>query len=53
MTPIRLRDPDPAALPSRLRVGLMGEFMGATSMAIAFFSTWTTYGTWLPGDQRG
>ncbi len=22
-------------------------------MAIAFFSTWTTYGSWLPGDQRG
>jgi len=22
-------------------------------MAIAFFSTWTTYGTWLPGDNRG
>lgn len=22
-------------------------------MAIAFFSTWTTYGTWLPGDTRG
>lgn len=22
-------------------------------MAIAFFSTWTTYGTWLPGDHRG
>src|SRR5437762_11152948 len=22
-------------------------------MAIAFFSTWTTYGTWLPGDPRG
>jgi REP element-mobilizing transposase RayT len=22
-------------------------------MAIAFFYTWTTYGTWLPGDQRG
>ena len=22
-------------------------------MAIAIFSTWTTYGTWLPGDQRG
>lgn len=22
-------------------------------MAIAFFSTWTTYGTWLPGDLRG
>jgi REP element-mobilizing transposase RayT len=21
--------------------------------AIAFFYTWTTYGTWLPGDQRG
>jgi REP element-mobilizing transposase RayT len=22
-------------------------------MAIAFFHTWTTYGTWLPGDARG
>ena len=22
-------------------------------MAIAVFSTWTTYGTWLPGDERG
>ena len=22
-------------------------------MAVAFFSTWTTYGTWLPGDERG
>jgi hypothetical protein len=22
-------------------------------MAVAFFSTWTTYGTWLPGDPRG
>lgn len=22
-------------------------------MAVAFFSTWTTYGTWLPGDSRG
>jgi REP element-mobilizing transposase RayT len=22
-------------------------------MAIAFFTTWTTYGTWLPGDARG
>jgi len=22
-------------------------------MAIAYFSTWTTYGTWLPGDGRG
>ena len=22
-------------------------------MAIAFFSTWTTYGSWLPGDGRG
>src|SRR5262249_15237660 len=21
-------------------------------MAIAYFSTWTTYGTWLPGDER-
>src|SRR5262245_39078515 len=23
------------------------------SMAIAIFTTWTTYGTWLPGDPRG
>jgi REP element-mobilizing transposase RayT len=22
-------------------------------MVIAYFSTWTTYGTWLPGDDRG
>lgn len=22
-------------------------------MALAVFSTWTTYGTWLPGDPRG
>jgi hypothetical protein len=22
-------------------------------MASAFFSTWTTYRTWLPGDERG
>ncbi len=22
-------------------------------MAIAIFTTWTTYGTWLPGDERG
>jgi REP element-mobilizing transposase RayT len=22
-------------------------------MGLAFFSTWTTYGTWLPGDERG
>jgi REP element-mobilizing transposase RayT len=22
-------------------------------MAIAYFHTWTTYGTWLPGDARG
>jgi len=22
-------------------------------MAVAFFSTWTTYGSWLPGDERG
>lgn len=21
--------------------------------AVAFFLTWTTYGTWLPGDERG
>ena len=24
-----------------------------TGEPIAFFITWTTYGTWLPGDQRG
>jgi hypothetical protein len=32
-----------------LRVGLT---LTADPMAIAYFSTWTTYGTWLPGDQR-
>ena len=24
-----------------------------TTMAMAIFTTWTTYGTWLPGDTRG
>lgn len=24
-----------------------------TDEPIAYFITWTTYGTWLPGDQRG
>lgn len=24
-----------------------------TDEALAYFITWTTYGTWLPGDQRG
>ncbi|MCA9109357.1 MAG: hypothetical protein KDA52_05390 [Planctomycetaceae bacterium] len=23
------------------------------SEPLAFFLTWTTYGTWLPGDERG
>jgi REP element-mobilizing transposase RayT len=27
--------------------------MEGIAMAIAYFSTWTTYGTWLPGDERG
>jgi REP element-mobilizing transposase RayT len=38
----------------------MSEFpiaadLGSTTMVdpIAFFLTWPTYGTWLPGDQRG
>ena len=22
-------------------------------MLLALFTTWTTYGTWLPGDERG
>jgi REP element-mobilizing transposase RayT len=25
----------------------------STPEPLAFFLTWTTYGTWLPGDQRG
>jgi hypothetical protein len=25
----------------------------ANSAPIAFFLTWSTYGTWLPGDDRG
>ena len=24
-----------------------------TDEPIAYFITWTTYGTWLPGDERG
>ena len=29
--------------------------LGSVQMAeiLAYFLTWTTYGTWLPGDQRG
>ena len=30
---------------------MAGEFN--TGEAIAYFLTWTTYGTWLPGDDRG
>jgi hypothetical protein len=28
---------------------------GSIPMAdpLAYFLTWTTYGTWLPGDERG
>jgi REP element-mobilizing transposase RayT len=26
---------------------------GGTQIAIAIFSTWTSYGTWLPGDPSG
>src|SRR4051812_4834123 len=47
----------------RLRVGLPGTcaariiLPGRCPMAndapIALFLTWTTYGTWLPGDARG
>ena len=25
----------------------------AYSEPLAYFLTWTTYGTWLPGDERG
>jgi len=33
----------------------MGTDPGAIPMAdpLAYFLTWTTYGTWLPGDERG
>src|SRR3954470_17634644 len=27
--------------------------MMAYSEPLAYFLTWTTYGTWLPGDERG
>lgn len=42
-----------------LSAGLQGTaartmlLCGILIMAIAYFSTWTTYGTWLPGDERG
>ncbi len=31
----------------------MGERVLNTDEPIAYFITWTTYGTWLPGDERG
>ena len=32
----------------------MGEnFSFNTGEPLAYFLTWTTYGTWLPGDERG
>jgi REP element-mobilizing transposase RayT len=29
------------------------DFEGTLPDPIAFFITWATYGTWLPGDERG
>ena len=33
----------------------MNHDVGGTPMPdpLAFFLTWTTYGSWLPGDERG
>jgi REP element-mobilizing transposase RayT len=35
--------------------GRLGEYPGNTPMTdpLAYFLTWTTYGSWLPGDERG
>src|SRR5687768_10110953 len=37
----------------RLRVGLRGSDMYNDEFPLAYFITWTTYGAWLPGDERG
>jgi hypothetical protein len=29
------------------------EFEPSKPEPLAYFLTWTTYGTWLPGDERG
>lgn len=31
----------------------IGTNESESSMSFAIFTTWTTYGTWLPGDNRG
>jgi REP element-mobilizing transposase RayT len=36
-------------------LALRARFVGCSRMSdpLAYFLTWTTYGTWLPGDERG
>jgi hypothetical protein len=36
----------------RMRGGVVQK-VSAMSQPLAYFLTWTTYGTWLPGDARG
>ena len=40
----------PAMFEARLREDLL---TAPLSEPLAYFLTWTTYGTWLPGDERG
>ncbi len=49
----RIDEPLLALRANWLRGNLWRGVTEATLMAIAYFSTWTTYGTWLPGDERG
>src|SRR5262245_15427802 len=43
-----------------LRVSVLGDALGRARAneppmpePLAYFLTWSTYGTWLPGDERG
>ena len=49
------RIPDSLACASCLCFLYTDRMAGAfnTGEAIAYFLTWTTYGSWLPGDERG
>jgi hypothetical protein len=35
------------------RIGTVGRCEGVMPEPTAYFLTWSTYGTWLPGDRRG
>src|SRR5437588_12540813 len=48
--------PQPAALArveGKPLLALRAGERRSTAMPLAYHITWTTYGTWLPGDERG